>query len=74
MGSEKDQVVQYSEETSHFVYIDPSHRQTMNIFFMESTLSLKDRIWDIFDVSEYEVNIAEHSYSTRINAWMPPSM
>ena len=56
------------------MYLDPGHTQTMNIFFMESTLTLKDQIWDIFEFTEYDVNIAEHSRSSRAPKWMSPNL
>ena len=74
LGSNKDEVVRYREDsTNHFAYLDPTSTQTMNIFFMESTLSLKDNIWDIFEAAEYEVSIVEYSHTTRNSKWMPNS-
>ena len=73
LGSNHEEVIKYREDTNHFVYLDPTHTQTMNIYFMENTMSLKDNIWDIFEVTEYEVSIAEHSHTTRTNKWIPSS-
>ena len=66
-------MIRYSEDTNHFVYLDPTHTQAMNIYFMGSTLQLKDNIWDIFDFSEYEMNIAEHSHTSNNIKWMSPN-
>ena len=74
LGKNKDEVVRYRTDTNNFVYLDPGHTQTINIFFMESTLTLKDQIWDIFEFTEYDINIAEHSHSTRAHKWMSPNL
>lgn len=48
---------------NEYYYLDPTHRQRTNFFFMESTLQLKDNIWDIFEFTEYEMNVLEYSKS-----------
>ena len=46
-------------DDSNFYYLDPTHRQTTNMYFMESTMSLKENIWDIFEFTEQETQILE---------------
>ena len=73
MGEDKHEVVQYKVDVNHFFYLDPTHTSIQNMFFMESTMSLKDNIWDFFDFSEYEVVIPEHSNVSEASRWIPPS-
>ena len=60
-GDNPDEMIMYLTDVSHFYYLDPTHVQTNNIFLMESTVRLNDNIWDIFEFSEYELEIIEYS-------------
>ena len=60
-GDNPDEMIMYLTDASHFYYLDPTHVQTNNIFLMESTVRLNDNIWDIFEFSEYELEIIEYS-------------
>ena len=55
--------MQYKQDLTHFYYIDPTHMQMTNMFFMESIISLKDNIWDVFDVTERDKGMFEHGYT-----------
>ncbi len=33
----------------------------INVYFMESVLNLKDKIWDIFEFFEQEIQIYQHA-------------
>ena len=73
LGEEKDEVIRHIEDTNHYFHLDPTHTQRNNIYFMESTLTLKDNIWDIYEFSETELHIVEYASSEKRNSWIPPS-
>ena len=59
LGKERKDVVDYGTDVTHYYNLDPTRRQSTNIFFQENTINLKDNIWDLFDVTEYDVTIYE---------------
>lgn len=72
LGDDPNDVLHYQQDLTHYFHLDPTHRQDTNIYFMESTIRTKDNIWDIFEVTEADVKIYEHSYSQKTTAWIPP--
>ena len=38
---------------------------------MQSTIRVKDRIWDIFDMTEQDIPLFEHSYFQQVPFWIP---
>ena len=40
LGEDRTKYVQYSQDVTHYYYLDPTHGQTTNIFFMESMIEL----------------------------------
>ena len=50
-----EQEVHYSTDERNFFYLDPTHRQSTNIYFMENTIRLKEKVWDIYDFTEKDV-------------------
>ena len=73
LGREKDEVIRFNEDTSHYYYLDPTHTHRDNIYFMESTLTLKDNIWDIYEFTEKELQIVEYASTDKRTSWIPPS-
>ncbi len=61
LADDKDTVVSYTPDTTYFKYLDPQISQQTNIYLMESTISMKDNILDIFDASETEVPLFEEA-------------
>ena len=57
------EIVEYSEDSTHFYHLDPSHEKNTNIFFMDSTINFNNNEYDLFEFSEKEVQIFEHSYT-----------
>ena len=55
--------IHYTQDTTHIYALDPTHLQTANLYFMESTIRLKSYIWDIFEFLERELFMYEYSYS-----------
>ena len=51
--------------------IDPQSTQGTNMFFMQSEISLKDNVWDIFDQYETEEPMFETSKSINYNQVIP---
>ena len=45
----------------------------MNMFFMESTMRMKDNIWDFFEFYEYEIKIPEQGQASKVPKWIPPT-
>ena len=41
---------------------------------MESTIRLKDKLWDLFEIFERDQPIYEISHSHDVQKWIPPSM
>lgn len=39
---------------------------------MQSVINLKDKVWDIFDATEYEINFFEKSYTQKVPFYIPP--
>ena len=72
LGKNKENLVKYQQDLSHFIYLDPTHTQETNIFFMESTILLKEDVADIFELTEREVSIFEHSSSQKLSKWISP--
>lgn len=72
LGENKEDLLAYQLDLTHFIYLDPTHTQETNIFFMESTISLMDSIADIFKLTEREVPIFEHSWSQKLTKWISP--
>ena len=44
--------IHYSQDTTHIYALDPTHIQTANLYFMESTIRLKSYVLDIFEFME----------------------
>ena len=56
-GDEK--LINYSTDYSFIKFIDPEVTQTTQLYFMSSIISIKDAIYDIFDLSEREIPLYE---------------
>ena len=54
-----DSLINFSTDYSYIKFIDPDITQTTSIYFMSSIISIKDAIFDIFDVSEREIPLYE---------------
>ena len=67
-------MVLYQTDVSHFYFLNPTLLQTNNIYFMELIVKLKDNIWDIFDFSEYELDIIEYSHTQSIPRYTQPKV
>lgn len=52
IGDDIESVISYTQDFTYFKFIDPTRFQGTNLFFMESTIVLKDDIFDIFDANE----------------------
>ena len=63
--------IHYSQDTNHIYALDPTHVQTANLYFMESTISLKSNIWDVFELFEKELTMYDHSYTQQIPYYVP---
>ena len=63
LGEDAFEIVDYSEDTKHFYYLDPSHAKDENIFFMDSSINFNNNGWDIFEFTERDVQIFEHAYT-----------
>ena len=72
LGEDRAKNVHYSQDVTHYYYLDPTHKQTTNIFFMENTIEVNDAVWDIFEFTEREVNIFEKSYTQQIPSLITP--
>ena len=59
-------------DETHYYILNPILSQTENIFFAESMLSLKDKWWDFFEMSEYELNLFEFTRQQYLSSWIPP--
>ena len=59
------------EVLTYFKILDPHLTQSSNMFFMESTINLKDNILDIFDTEEFDVPIFEVSKSVEYTSVIP---
>ena len=66
-------MILYQTDVSHYYCLDPTHVQTDNIYLMESTVRIKGNIWDIFEFTEYELEIIEYSKTQRIPKYQVPS-
>ena len=55
LGEDDSEYFTQVTDESMFYYLDPTHRQMINVYFMESVLNLKDKIWDIFEFYEKEI-------------------
>ena len=63
LGVDRLKIVSYTQDLSHFYFINPHQRQTTNVFMMESIIQTKDNIWDIFEASEKDNPLFEHDRS-----------
>ena len=52
LGLDNQNFVKYQQDLNNFYYLDPSRHHNTNIFFMESTIRHKEKVWDIFDFTE----------------------
>ena len=70
LSDDQNSVISYTPDQTYFRYLDPLVTQNTNFFIMESVISMKDNIYDLFDTSEIEVQLFEEatsvSYSNRI--------
>ena len=57
------EIVDYSEDTKHFYFLDPSHAKSENIFFMDSTINFVGNQWDFFEATGKNVHIFEHTHT-----------
>ena len=73
LGEDTKEIVQYQQDLTHFYYFDPTHRQETNVYFMESTINIKDNIYDIFDATEKDLSVYEIEDSQTQLSWIPPS-
>ena len=73
LGTSREEIIRYDQDLKHFYYLDPTHGQQTNIFFMESTISTKDNIFDIYELSEQEVSLFEQSFFQKLIKWIPPT-
>ena len=71
LGEDRTKVIDYSQDLTHYYHLDPTHEQTSNLYFMESTIRLKDNVWDFFEFTERDQLMYEHSYSQHHMKWMP---
>ena len=71
LGQDRDNYVQYEQDFDHFYFLDPMHHYYTNIFFRESTIRLKENVWDIFDLTEQDISIFEHSDSQQYSKNIP---
>ena len=56
LGDKKDEPVLTKPDGNSFFTIDPRVHKVENIYFMESTISLEDNIWDLLKLDEKEVS------------------
>jgi hypothetical protein len=61
LSDDKNEVISYTPDQTFFKYLDPNNSQQTNIYMMESTITMKDNIFDIFDTSETEVPLFEEA-------------
>ena len=61
LADNKNEVISYTPDQTYFKYLDPFVSQETNVYMMESTISMKDNILDIFDTSETEVLLFEEA-------------
>ena len=71
LGEDRSQVVAYQQDLTHYYFLDPTHIQETNIFFMENTIRLKDNVWDFLELGERDEKLFEHSYSQNVPKWSP---
>ena len=48
LEAEVEDKIHYSQDITNFYSLDPTHTQTSNLYFMESTIRLMGGIWDLF--------------------------
>lgn len=73
LGTSREEVIHYHQDLKHFYYLAPNYGQQTNIFFMESTISTKDNIFDIYELSKKEVSLFEQSFTQKLAKWIPPT-
>ena len=64
LADDKSEIIQYTADDRYYKYLDPLISQETNIHVMESTISMKNDILDLFDTSEIEVPIIEEASRT----------
>ena len=58
-----EDLVEYSTDVTHDYFLDPTHGQTINMYFIESQMGIKDNQWDLLDVyEEHEERFVEFAH------------
>ena len=52
-------MIEYSLDWKHYYFLNPTHSQSTNIYFVQSILNLKDKWWDFFEFTEYSLLMFE---------------
>ena len=73
-NDDREQLVQYRADISHFFYYDPTIIQTKNIFFMQSKIIQKDNIKAMVGYSKKEVDIAEYAWTQSVPILENPTL
>ena len=63
LSDDLSNVVTQNVDYSYFKHIDPIINQSTNMFFLKSTISLNDNIFDIFETDEKNVSLLESAKS-----------
>ena len=61
LSDDREKVVNYQVDTENYFYLNPSNRQTQNMFYMKSTLRSLDNPYDIMEFGELEKYFFENS-------------
>ena len=67
-------VASYVTDTTQYFYLDPTHRQYTDYFFIKSTINTKDQQWDIFEWTELDTEIFEASRYEKQTKWIDPKI
>ena len=54
LNEDQSEVITYSPDMTYYRFLDPLISQQTNVFLTESTISIKDSIYDLFETSESE--------------------
>ena len=62
LSEDQTEIITYTPDMTYYKFLDPLISQQTNIFLMESTISIKDNIYDLFDTSETEHKLIEEAF------------
>ena len=49
IGDNAESIISYNLDFTHYKFLDPYRAQNTNLYFMQSSITLKDNIFDVFD-------------------------